>query len=90
MRYVIKGPNGLYYNDNKVLRSEDEIQKDAQGNKSVGQRMIIEPVFKGAEKNDALKYGDEASATAMLTHPDLDDAQAFAGAVVEEFPFDGY
>lgn len=90
MRYVIKGPDGGYYDDNEIVGSTDVIEKDASGNKSVHARATIKPLFNGRAPNDALKYHEKQAATDMMTNGALDDANAFAGATIEEFPFDAY
>lgn len=89
MRYVIKDADGGYYSDNKIVRSEDRIEV-VNGAKTVVTHAMLKPIFKGREKNDALKYHDAQSPLDMMTHVDLDDPDAFKGAVVEEFPFDAY
>lgn len=90
MRYVIQGPDGGYYDDNEIVGSVDVIEKDASGNKSVHARATIKPTFNGRTKNDALKYHDKDSALSMMTNEALDDAKAFDGATVVDFPFDAY
>lgn len=90
MRYVIKGPDGGYYTECKIVGSRDCIESDGTGSKFVHARPLIEPIFKGREPNDASKFHEKQAALDMLTNEFLADPKAFDGAEVVEFPFDGY
>lgn len=79
-RFSIKNAAGLFYSGNQVTET---VHVPTPGNPTLAvARSFIAPQFEAVVEGGALKYGTEEDATAMLTHPDLQDAQAFAGCVV--------
>lgn len=87
-RFAIINPKGLLQTDNMVPRSERVIV-DAPGlPPTIGLRMLTRPVFMSADARVALKYATREDAAAAMSHPDIEDPQAFAGCDVVECEFD--
>ena len=85
-RFVISNPDGLLHTDNYV---PETIYVSVPGNptQAVPVSKLL-PIFDTKNVLLALKYATAADAHAMLSHPDLQPPEAFAGCEVLECEFD--
>lgn len=81
-RYAIQNAEGLLYSDNTV---PETVYVPRAGNpREAEPRSMLAPVFGSVNAVLAIKYDTAADAEFLMTHPDLQDPQAFAGCSVVE------
>lgn len=85
-RYVIQNAQGNFLTGHRVTKIVPVPRPEDPRSNDLVQKFT--PDFKSMDVLNACKYDDAKTALDHITHPDLDDAAAFANCKVMEVEFD--